>query len=75
VNQVLEIMLRWLENHDWEKAFMQVIPKRKLPEGQETSRSNSGEARGTGQQMGPQEGEITDLAEGYELDDQFSTGE
>lgn len=32
VNQVLEIMLRWLEIGDWEKAFLSVIPKRKLPE-------------------------------------------
>lgn len=32
VNQVLEIMLRWLEFQDWEKAFMDAIPKRKLPE-------------------------------------------
>ena len=32
VNQVLEIMLRWLEVHDWEQAFMAVIPKRKFPE-------------------------------------------
>jgi tRNA (guanine9-N1)-methyltransferase len=34
VNQVLEIMLRWLEFQDWEMAFMSVIPKRKLPEAQ-----------------------------------------
>ena len=34
INQVLEIMLRWLESHDWEKAFMDVIPKRKFPEAQ-----------------------------------------
>jgi hypothetical protein len=30
VNQVLEIMLQWLEVEDWEKAFLSVIPKRKL---------------------------------------------
>jgi tRNA (guanine9-N1)-methyltransferase len=35
INQVLEIMLRWLETRDWEKAFMHVIPKRKLPEAQQ----------------------------------------
>lgn len=29
VNQVLEIMLRWLEFRDWGKAFTEVIPKRK----------------------------------------------
>lgn len=32
INQVLEIMLQWLQTHDWEKAFMEVIPKRKMPE-------------------------------------------
>jgi len=32
VNQVLEIMLRWLELRDWEKALISVIPKRKLPD-------------------------------------------
>jgi len=32
VNQVLEIMLRWLDFRDWQKAFMEIIPKRKLPQ-------------------------------------------
>jgi tRNA (guanine9-N1)-methyltransferase len=32
VNQVLEIMLSWLVNNDWQKAFMEIIPQRKLPE-------------------------------------------
>lgn len=30
VNQVFEIMVKWLDYRDWEKAFMEVIPERKL---------------------------------------------
>lgn len=29
VNQVVEILLRYLETEDWQKAFFQVIPLRK----------------------------------------------
>ncbi|KTW31563.1 hypothetical protein T552_00201 [Pneumocystis carinii B80] len=32
VNQVLEIMHQWMETKDWEKAFLNVIPSRKLPQ-------------------------------------------
>jgi len=35
VNQVLEIMLQWLETKDWETAFRAIIPARKLPEGKQ----------------------------------------
>jgi len=37
VNQVLEIMLRWLESRDWEQALISVIPKRKLSDLQKHS--------------------------------------
>lgn len=30
VNQCFDIMSRWLECRDWEKAFTQAIPQRKL---------------------------------------------
>jgi tRNA (guanine9-N1)-methyltransferase len=30
-NQVIEIMLKYLETQDWEKAFMSEIPQRKMP--------------------------------------------
>lgn len=31
INQVLEIMLNWLESSDWLDAFRKVIPQRKMP--------------------------------------------
>ncbi|KAG8877832.1 tRNA (guanine(9)-N(1))-methyltransferase [Tulasnella sp. 331] len=33
VNQVFEIMLKWLEERDWEKAIMTVMPQRKFKDG------------------------------------------
>ncbi|PWW80636.1 hypothetical protein C7212DRAFT_361613 [Tuber magnatum] len=30
-NQVVEIMIRWLGCRDWERAFLEVIPRRKMP--------------------------------------------
>ncbi|OLL26968.1 tRNA (guanine(9)-N1)-methyltransferase [Neolecta irregularis DAH-3] len=32
VNQVFEILSGWMQCRDWDKAFMDVIPKRKAPE-------------------------------------------
>lgn len=32
MNQVFEIMVKWLDCRDWEKAFMEIIPERKLKE-------------------------------------------
>ncbi|KAK9899670.1 hypothetical protein P389DRAFT_191984 [Cystobasidium minutum MCA 4210] len=33
VNQCYEIMSKWAEHRDWEKAFFEVIPKRKFEQG------------------------------------------
>ena len=32
VNQVYEILLKWVETRDWEAALLSVIPKRKFKE-------------------------------------------
>lgn len=37
-NQVVEIMLKWLECRDWQEAFLKVIPARKGPEAKEVKK-------------------------------------
>jgi len=68
VNQVLEIMLRWLETSDWEKAFMAIIPQRKLPEGQ-LDKDAATDATGKGQEGGVSERDESES--GYEQLEQF----
>ena len=33
VNQVFEILIKWVETKDWEQSLYSVIPKRKFQEG------------------------------------------
>jgi len=33
VNQVFEILIKWVETKDWEEALYTVIPKRKFHQG------------------------------------------
>ena len=68
INQVLEIMLQWLESQDWEKAFMHVIPKRKLPEVQQ------GKGNGSGNDNGMEEQEASGLEDEDSSDPDEITG-
>ena len=66
VNQVLEIMLRWLEKGDWEKAFMDVIPKRKLKEAPE-AKENEVEGPDSQEPSDQEEPEVSDV-DRFEVD-------
>lgn len=41
-NQVVEIMLKYLECRDWKEAFMEVIPQRKQPKLKPTQEETQG---------------------------------
>lgn len=45
-NQVVEIMLKYLECRDWKVAFMEVIPQRKQPKARSKNDVNMGEQDG-----------------------------
>ncbi|KAI9247317.1 guanine-N1-methyltransferase [Sporodiniella umbellata] len=42
VNQVVEIMIKWLDCNDWKEAFEQVIPSRKLKNSIQSSKDEEG---------------------------------
>ncbi|KAL1700821.1 guanine-1-methyltransferase-domain-containing protein [Schizophyllum commune] len=58
VNQVVEIMCKWVETRDWEQALLAVMPKRKFnPNGrQQKGSGKSGVQEGGAQEGGAQEG-------------------
>ncbi|KAG2189836.1 hypothetical protein INT46_002796 [Mucor plumbeus] len=65
VNQVCEIMLKWLELEDWQQAFMETIPGRKLKDVTLIEKKNIGNPHTdeiTNQELGhPSEFTIVDM--------------
>lgn len=68
VNQVFDILLKWVECRDWRKALYDVMPQRKFTsEGKSTRRAKAtlkdGAATGEGGDSPESEGRIQDLQE------------
>ncbi|KAI2627686.1 tRNA-methyltransferase-domain-containing protein [Hypoxylon sp. NC1633] len=60
-NQVMEIMLKWLETGDWGTAFMTVIPSRKggkLKGGEDAPGADIQESEGTARDNEPENGSV-----------------
>jgi tRNA (guanine9-N1)-methyltransferase len=88
-NQVVEIMLEWLKERDWKKAFVKVIPHRKMwklkgkEEGSDEGEGRGDEAGDEGEEKGDEagdenvkveEGDVMVKAEDMDVDPSESTG-
>lgn len=70
-NQVVEIMLSWLETRDWEKAFLKTIPRRKMAVLKKGGKKGEGEGEDGGEEdEGEEDGEeggyVEEIEEGAE---------
>jgi len=66
VNQVFEIMVKWLEEGDWETAILTVMPQRKLKEVKQKLTAGQEESAGDKEIEGDsvEEGGAAEAAEG-----------
>lgn len=60
VNQVFEILVKWTEERDWEKALMHVMPKRKFKD----PNANNPQGKGVGDELDNDEGDSEEDAVG-----------
>ncbi|EXJ73498.1 uncharacterized protein A1O5_03259 [Cladophialophora psammophila CBS 110553] len=68
-NHVVEILLRYLEEEDWGKAFLRVIPKRKGGKLREEAGAVEGEKNGKSEGDEEEQGEDEDDVDGNDADD------
>lgn len=71
-NQVVEIMLKWLECRDWQEAFLKVIPQRKAPEARKEADAKAKVEEGD---EGKGDGEEYYKGEGYDEDSEDEGGD
>lgn len=76
-NQVVEIMLKYLECRDWKEAFMEVIPQRKQPTVKPPQQEEEGEGQNGEGKDGKTQGveESAEGAKGAEGDGETGDGE
>lgn len=83
MNQTFEILLKWVETRDWEKALFDVVPKRKFQEGNKGQAQKQDKAEDAllrteqvilseailqdGEPMEAVEGEVESIPEGGEI--------
>jgi tRNA (guanine9-N1)-methyltransferase len=58
VNQVFEILVKWVETKDWEEALYSVVPKRKF-EGKESATVTVKEQKSAKEEVGGEEETVT----------------